>query len=247
MADETRSILVFGGSGAVGTALARRLIGAGCEVTIASRDAERLAISAAETGAATLVCDARDGAAVAEAVSATLDRTGRLDGIASCVGSLLLKPAHLTTDEEWDETLATNLTSAFHVVRHGAKAMMRTGGTIVLTSSAAATVGLANHEAIGAAKAGVEGLVRSAAASYGPRGIRVNAVAPGLVDSALTARITAHEGSLEASRKMHVLGKIGDGDDVAAAMAWLLDADGAWVTGSIVNVDGGLASVRSRS
>ena len=90
-------------------------------------------------------------------------------------------------------------------------------------SSAAARLGLANHEAIAAAKAGVHGLVLSAAASYASRGIRVNAVAPGLVRTPLTARLTANEASLKASTALHALGRIGEPDDVASAIEWLLD------------------------
>ena len=90
---------------------------------------------------------------------------GRVDGVAKCVGSLLLKPAHLTTDSEWHTTLATNLTTAFATVQAGARTMLSTGGSIVLVSSAAARVGLANHEAIAAAKAGIIGLTLAAAAS----------------------------------------------------------------------------------
>ena len=132
-------------------------------------------------------------------------RHGRLDGVAHCVGSLLLKPAHLTTDDEWSATMAANLTSAFAVVRASAR-VMTGGGSVVLVSSAAARVGLANHEAIAAAKAGVIGLTLSAAATYAARGLRVNCVAPGLVRTPLTARLTSSEGSLRASTAMHPLG-----------------------------------------
>jgi NAD(P)-dependent dehydrogenase (short-subunit alcohol dehydrogenase family) len=123
--------------------------------------------------------------------------------------------------------------------------MMKSGGAIVLVSSAAATVGLTNHEAIAAAKAGVEGLARSAAATYAGRGIRVNAVAPGLVRSGITAPVFANELALKASQAMHALPRLGEPQDVAGAIRWLLDAD--WVTGQVIGVDGGLARVRTRA
>ena len=97
-----------------------------------------------------------------------------------------------------------------------------------------------------AAKAGVIGLTLSAAATYAPRGIRVNCVAPGLVRTPMTARITANEASLKASTAMHALGRIGDPADVAGAIEWLLGPDSGWVTGQVLGVDGGLASVRAR-
>jgi 3-oxoacyl-[acyl-carrier protein] reductase len=115
---------------------------------------------------------------------------------------------------------------------------------VVLVSSAAARLGLANHEAIAAAKAGVHGLVLSAAASYAGRGIRVNAVAPGLVRTPLTAGLTENDASLKAATALHALGRIGEPDDVASAIEWLLEQ--TWVTGQVLGVDGGLATVRSR-
>jgi 3-oxoacyl-[acyl-carrier protein] reductase len=172
-------------------------------------------------------------------------RYGRLDGAANLAGSLLLKPARLTTADEWHATLAANLTTAFALVR-AAAAAMRDGGSIVLVASAAAQTGLANHEAVAAAKGGVISLVRSAAATYGPRGVRVNAVAPGLVASGLTERIVRSETQAEASRRMHVLGRLGEGDDVVAAIAWLLQPATSWVTGQVLGVDGKLGQVRTR-
>ena len=124
--------------------------------------------------------------------------------------------------------------------------MLNVGGSIVLVSSAAARIGLANHEAIAAAKAGVIGLTLSAAATYGPRRIRVNCVAPGLVRTPMTSRLTANEVSLKASTAMHPLGRIGEPGDVASAIEWLLNPEQSWVTGQVLGIDGGLGSVRAR-
>ena len=124
--------------------------------------------------------------------------------------------------------------------------MQNEGGSIVLVSSAAAQIGLANHEAIAAAKGGITGLTLAAAASYAARGIRVNAVAPGLVKTRLAERLTANEKSEQASIGMHALGRLGEPEDVAAAIAFLLDPANDWITGQVLGVDGGLGSVRSR-
>jgi 3-oxoacyl-[acyl-carrier protein] reductase len=123
---------------------------------------------------------------------------------------------------------------------------MNTGGSIVLVSSVAARVGLANHEAIAATKAGLIGLALAAAASYAERGIRINCVAPGMVRTPLTARLTANEATLQTSAAMHPLGRIGEASDVAAAIAWLLDPQQSWITGQVFGIDGGLATVRTR-
>jgi NAD(P)-dependent dehydrogenase (short-subunit alcohol dehydrogenase family) len=86
----------------------------------------------------------------------------------------------------------------------------------------------------------------SAAASYGARNIRVNCVAPGLVETPLTARITGIETALKTSQGMHALGRIGRPEDIASAIAWLVDPDNSWVTGQVLGVDGGLGTVRAR-
>lgn len=212
---------------------------------LAGRNAAGLEAIAAETGATPFVLDATRPAEVEAAVAKAVELDGRLDGLANCVGSILLKPAHLTSEEEWDAVVAANLKSAYAAVRAAAR-VMTTGGSIVLVSSAAARLGLANHEAIAAAKAGVIGLTLSAAATYAPKGIRVNAVAPGLVRTPLTARITGNDAALKASTAMHALGRAGEPEEVASAIAWLLDPAQAWVTGQVIGVDGGLATLRSR-
>ena len=239
------AVLVLGASGGIGSALARRLAASGTRLVLAGRDAARLEAVAAETGGTPLVLDATKPAEVEAAAARAVEAHGRLDGLANCVGSILLKPAHLTSEEEWDAVVATNLKSAYAAVRAAARAMSA-GGSVVLVSSAAARLGLANHEAIAAAKAGVIGLTLSAAASYAPRGLRVNAVAPGLVRTPMTARITGSEAALKASTAMHALGRVGEPEDVASAIAWLLDPAQSWVTGQVLGVDGGLATLRSR-
>jgi len=238
--------VVLGATGGVGSVLCERLVASGAQLVLGGRDGQRLEQLAQRTGSHPFTLDATVPTQVEACAQAAVERYGRLDGIVNCVGSLLLKPAHLTSDDEWAATIAANLTSAFAAVRAGARAMMRTGGSIVLVSSAAARIGLPNHEAIAAAKSGVIGLTLAAAASYGPRGIRVNCVAPGLVRTPLTARLTANEASLKASEAMHVLGRIGEPAEVAAALAWLLDPAQGWVTGQVLGVDGGLGSVRAR-
>jgi NAD(P)-dependent dehydrogenase (short-subunit alcohol dehydrogenase family) len=238
--------MVLGASGAVGAELCRQLAQDGIPVVAAARDLARLDEALGDLEAERVQVDATDGASVKAAFDAALASSPEgLRGVVNCVGSLLLKPAHSTSDDEWSQVISTNLDSAFHTVKHGAKAMMKSGGAIVLVSSAAATVGLTNHEAIAAAKAGVEGLARSAAATYAGRGIRVNAVAPGLVRSGITAPVFANELALKASQAMHALPRLGEPQDVAGAIRWLLDAD--WVTGQVIGVDGGLARVRTRA
>jgi NAD(P)-dependent dehydrogenase (short-subunit alcohol dehydrogenase family) len=200
----------------------------------------------AATGGQAFGLDATRYDQVEACIAEAVQKFGGVDGIANCVGSLLLKPAHLTTEEEWSSTLATNLSSAFFTIKAAARPMMKAGGSIVLVSSAAARTGLVNHEAIAAAKAGINGLVLSAAASYAARNIRVNGVAPGLIRSPLTEKILSSETGEKASTAMHPLGRLGEPRDVASMIFWLLQPENQWVTGQLIGVDGGLATVKPR-
>lgn len=244
---DSRCFVIAGGSGGIGRALCGLLSLKGHRLFITGRDPERLKAACEESGAEGMIWDATQERDFSPIIEAALERFGRLDGAVNLCGSVLLKPAHMTSDADLDAVLAANLLSAFSVTRSAAKALMKSGGgSVVLVSSAAARVGLANHEAIAAAKAGVIGLTLSAAATYAGSGIRVNCVAPGLVRTPATARITSNEASLKMSEQMHAMGRIGDPQDVASAIAWLLDPEAGWVTGQVIGVDGGLATVRSR-
>ena len=240
-----QNYVILGAYGGIGSALARRLASAGHRLLLAGRNEDRLKALAAETGAAYALVEATESAQVEAAIARAAEEMGRVDGIANCFGSLLLKPAHLTSDEELEATLAVSLKSSFATVRAAARTM-KEGGSVVLLSSAAARLGMASHEAIAAAKAGVQGLALAAAASYASRKIRINCVAPGLTRTPLTERITGNEVVAKGSLAMHALGRFGEPEEVASAIAWFLDPEQSWVTGQVLGVDGGLATVRTR-
>lgn len=244
--NDSSVFIVFGGYGGIGSALSKRLVDDGHTVIVAGPNADKLNAIANDTGASTIQADAT----IPDEVQACFDRAiedhGKVDGVAHCVGSILLKPAHLTSDDEWMKTINLNLNSAFYVLRSAVKAMTKTGGSIALVSTAAARIGIPNHEAIAAAKGGVIGLTQSAASTYSMRNIRVNCVAPGLVDTPMAERITSNETALKASTSMHALGRIGAPNDIASALQWLLDPSNSWVTGQVIGVDGGLGTLRAR-
>jgi NAD(P)-dependent dehydrogenase (short-subunit alcohol dehydrogenase family) len=183
----------------------------------------------------------------AQALAATVERIesecGEVDGLVHAVGSIVLKPLHALSLEEWHACYEINVTSAFVMLKAVLPKMMRRKrGAVVLFSSVAATTGLPNHEAIGSAKAALEGLVRSAAIGYARYGIRVNAVAPALTRTPLSRNLWSSEAGETASAALHPMGRIGEADDVAAAAAYLVSDDAGWVTGQVLGVDGGLGA-----
>lgn len=240
-------VLVIGAGGGIGSALCRTLAARGVPLVISGRDAGRLGALSSDVGAACLPGDAAEAGHVEACVKACVDRFGAIVGAVNCAGSLLLKPAHLTTPADFQATLAANLVTAFNLVRAAAPAMSATGGgSIVLCSSAVARHGFANHEAIAAAKAGVIGLMLSAAATYAPKNIRLNCVAPGLTRTPLTERLFSNEASLKASQAMHAMGRLNEPEDVAGAIDFLLSDAARNITGQVLHVDGGLGSIRPR-
>ena len=240
-AAHTPNVLILGATGGIGSALARQLATLGYGLSLAARSSERLDALATELKADAGPVEATDSASVEACVTKAFEQHGRLDGVVNCVGSLLLKPAHSTTDEEWSNVLAANLNSSFYVLRAAASRMMRTGGgSIVLLASAVAQRGMINHEAIAAAKAGVVGLAQSAAATYARYKIRVNCVAPGLIRTPLTEPLTRHEASMKASAALHPLGRIGEPEEVGYVVLMLASDESRFSTGAEWVIDGGI-------
>ena len=237
--------ILLGATGGIGSAVARRLSNEGAQLILGARTTSDVEALAQETGGDAFPLDATNFDEVQSIVEHTTDNYDRFDGIVNLVGSILLKPAHLTSLEEYHEQIRLNLDTAFHTVKAAGRPLMRKGGSIVLMTSAVARTGLKNHEAIAAAKGGVVGLMRAAAATYAKRGVRVNCLAPGLVESRMSEQILSSEAGRKQSEQMHAMGRVGTPDDVAPAICWLLDPETDWVTGQIIGVDGGLGTVRT--
>jgi NAD(P)-dependent dehydrogenase (short-subunit alcohol dehydrogenase family) len=245
MSSSSPVYILLGATGGIGSEVARQLADNGAQLVLGARTESDVEALADETGGDAFPLDATSFEEVQSIVEHTTETYGRFDGIANFVGSILLKPAHLTSLDEYREQIRLNLDTAFHTVKAAGRPLMKKGGSIVLMTSAVARTGLKNHEAIAAAKGGVTSLMRSAAATYANRGVRVNCVAPGLVESRMSKQILSSEAGRKQSEQMHALGRVGQPTDVAPAVCWLLDPETDWVTGQVIGVDGGLGTVRT--
>ncbi len=234
--------LVTGARGGVGRALVARLRARGLRVAAVGRDAATLAEVAADAHLA-LDCTTPDGAA--QALAACRDALGASPSLlAHAVGSTLIAPLHRTRTEAAREVLRVNLESSLWVLQAWIGALEGQPGAAVFASSVVARIGVAQHEAIAAAKGGVEALVRSAAATYAAQGVRINAVAPGLTETAMTAAMLKLPAMREAAARQYPLGGVQSADEVAAVMDFLLAPASARLTGQVIAVDGGFTTVR---
>ena len=169
---------------------------------------------------------------------------GSIDCIINCAGSLLLKPAHATSLDDLNNVFSTNLFSCFGALKFGFPYLKKNGGSVLFFSSAAAKVGLKNHEAISSAKAAISALALTASATYANYNIRVNAIAPGLVDTPLTEKIINNKMSLDYSKNLHGLKRIGKPKNFIPIVRSVIDKDSDWITGQTICVDGGLSNVK---
>jgi NAD(P)-dependent dehydrogenase (short-subunit alcohol dehydrogenase family) len=239
-------LFLTGASGGIGSEVARLWVDAGGSVTLFGRNEIKLhALAELLPAGSCLVFsgDASNAEALDAAAQSTLAEFGRIDALAHCVGSIKLKPLQSATINDLDDVLNINLRSAFLAVKSVLPAMRsQQSGSVVLVSSVAASQGLNNHELIAAAKAGIEGFVRSAAISHARSGIRFNAVAPGLTDTPMAAPLLSSEQARAISEQMHPLGRVGRPEEVARLIAFLAGADSGFVTGQIWGIDGGLGA-----
>jgi 3-oxoacyl-[acyl-carrier protein] reductase len=237
--------LVTGGSRGIGEAIAVRLGAAGALVVVAARNEEKAravadAIAASGGQAEPLRLDVADPASVAAGFKALVEKHGKLD--------ILVNNAGVTDDgliirmgkDSWDRVIATDLTGVFLAAQEAARIMVRkrVAGRIVNITSVVGLMGNAGQTNYAAAKAGVVGFTKALAREIGSRGITVNAVAPGYIETAMTGALS--EETRKALNQQIVLGRFGTPEDVAGAVLWLASDEAAYVTGTCLNVSGGL-------
>lgn len=242
---EGKIALVTGGSQGIGESIAKALGAAGAHVVVAARGEERaaavaLALVAAGGKAEALRLDVGDPASVTQAFKAVALKHGRLDILVNNAGitddGLILR----MSKESWDRVIATDLTGVFLCAQEAAKLMLkkRVAGRIVNITSVVGLMGNPGQTNYAAAKAGVVGFTKALAREIGSRGITVNAVAPGYVETPMTDVLQDEQ--KKALVGQIVLGRLGTADDVAGAVVYLASDAAAYVTGTCLNVSGGL-------
>lgn len=238
-----RRALVSGGSRGIGRAIVRALAGQGCAVigtyvrdTAAVR-ALADELEARRDGSALVQADASDAAQIEALAETVRQRLGGLDLLVNNAGVVSHKTLDELSIEEWHRVLDTNLTGMFLLTR-AVSGLLSEGASIVNLTSGAAMVGIAGRIHYTASKAGVIGFTRSLAREMGPRGIRVNAIAPGIIDTDQASHLTPE--LRERYSRMAALGRLGEAEDVARVVLFLASDLSGFVSGAVVAVDGGI-------
>jgi 3-oxoacyl-[acyl-carrier protein] reductase len=247
--------LVTGASGGIGSAVARALAAQGARVALSGSNAAKLRAFREELnrefrhGAdneggdhVEITCNLSDRTQVEELVPAALDTFGRLDILVNNAGITRDNLAMRMKDEEWDEVIRINLEAAFRLMRAAARPMMKARfGRIVSVTSIVGTTGNPGQTNYAAAKAGLTGLTKSLAQEVASRGITVNCVAPGFIRTAMTDALA--DAQKEALNARIPMGRMGEGPEIGAAVAYLASREAGYVTGQTLHVNGGMAMI----
>jgi 2-hydroxycyclohexanecarboxyl-CoA dehydrogenase len=247
LAGKVAVILGAAGRDNMGQVMARRFAAEGARVVVAGRKEETLASLAAELDGAHALCDITQKAELEALADLAVARYGRIDVAVNCTGWGLLAKLLETTEEQLDQLAALQFKGPYFFMQTFVGRMAKSGGGSVITISSASVYALLyHHAAYIATKASADALVRCFANEFGGKGVKVNAIAPGLTESPMTEKEMNLPGLRDAFLKEYPLGRIGTGDDIANAALWLA-SDESFMTGQVLQVNGGLTLRRNPS
>ena len=236
--------LVTGASGGIGSAIARALAGQGARLALSGSNVDKLEAFRTELGGdhVALACDLSDPAAVDGLVPRAVEAFGKLDILVNNAGVTRDNLAMRMKDEEWDQVISVNLEAAFRLIRAACKPMMKARfGRIVSITSVVGVTGNPGQANYAASKAGLIGMSKALAQELASRNITVNCVAPGFIASAMTEALP--DAQKEALLTKIPAGKLGEGADIGAAVAYLASREASYVTGQTLHVNGGMAMI----
>lgn len=236
--------LVTGASGGIGSAIARALAAQGARLALSGSNVEKLEAFRAELGGdhVALPCNLSDAAAVDALVPQAVEALGKLDILVNNAGVTRDNLAMRMKDEEWEQVIKVNLEAAFRLIRSAAKPMMKARfGRVVSITSVVGVTGNPGQANYAASKAGLIGMSKALAQELASRNITVNCVAPGFIRSAMTDALP--DAQKEALLGRIPAGKLGEGDDIAAAVVYLASREASYVTGQTLHVNGGMAMI----
>jgi NAD(P)-dependent dehydrogenase (short-subunit alcohol dehydrogenase family) len=233
--------VIAGGSSGLGFQIARGFAREGARVVIAARSGKRLAQAAKEIGAIPIECDITSFESVEALASETLERCGRVDIAVNSAGFEQQTAIRDITPATLEPMVAVQFTGAVYFMRHMANAM-RDGGSLVTVSSLTGVLVPQNYAAYAGAKAGINHVTRIAASEYGAAGIRVNAVAPSVVETPMTAHLLAVPAVQSAFLEQTPLARMGEPEDVTSAVLWLSSREASYITGQVLVIDGGTST-----
>ncbi|MCA1749621.1 MAG: 3-oxoacyl-ACP reductase FabG [Parasphingopyxis sp.] len=239
-----KTALVTGASGGIGSAIARALAAQGAKVGLSGTREDALKSVAVEIGgdAAILPCDLSDAEAVDGLVPAALEALGQLDILVNNAGITRDNLAMRMKDEEWSDVIRINLEASFRLARACLRPMMKArSGRIISISSVVGATGNPGQANYAASKAGLVGMSKALAQEVASRAITVNCIAPGFIASAMTDELP--DAQKEALLGRIPAGKLGEGNDVAAAVVYLASDEAGYVTGQTLHVNGGMAMI----
>ena len=239
----SKKIIILGGSGTIGSSIAKELKQKNYAPILVSKNKEDVELMSKKLDCQYFICDVLNTKKLTQTIQ---EIGGEIFGLAYCVGSINLKPLKLTKENDFLESYKINTLGAINAIKAAQENLLKNNGSILLFSSIAVQQGFINHSIISTAKGAIEGLTLSLAAEFAPK-IRVNCIAPSLTDSKMSQNMIKNKNIKKAIEVMHPIPKIGESTDFAELGSYSSSENNKWITGQILHIDGGRSTLRIKT